>query len=266
MLQTRWAAFHLAQRPYRFQYRGYVDTKPPDPTNSDRQPDNKPVNEPIGVGTLASDILVLTVMADSDYREVTAVGPPPPMLPLPAVMNPPTTATTLNLSMRTLAYGPSQYNVSTLARQIRIANTCDCQRGFYVSIAAIALSFALYKFSRSSSTDPASAGDPDAQPLLTRIITYYQFLQNGYAEQNALHTRMAEQAAADKNLFQRSPWTHHIELKFPEYVNRLSPHFYFRKRSWFRVYGDIKALGLPMAHQATALCHPRFSCRYGTRN
>lgn len=49
MLQTRRAAFRLAQRPHRFQWRGYTDTKPPDPTNSDRAPDNKPVNEPIGV-------------------------------------------------------------------------------------------------------------------------------------------------------------------------------------------------------------------------
>ena len=91
-----------------------------------------------------------------------------------------------------------------------------CQRGFYVSIAALAFSFALYKFSRSTSNDTASAGDPDKQPLITRIIQYYHFWQDRFAERNTLHTRMVEQAGADRNLFQSSPWTHHIELKFPE--------------------------------------------------
>lgn len=49
MLQTRQAALRLTQRQCRSQWRGYANMKPPDPTNSDREPDNKPVNEPIGV-------------------------------------------------------------------------------------------------------------------------------------------------------------------------------------------------------------------------
>ena len=31
-----------------------------------------------------------------------------------------------------------------------------------------------------------------------------------------MHTKMVEQAAADRNLFQSSPWNHHVDLKFPE--------------------------------------------------
>lgn len=90
------------------------------------------------------------------------------------------------------------------------------QRGFYASIAALALSFALYKFSRSSSPDPSAKGDPSKQPLLTRAMAYYNYWQDEYARRNTMHTKMVEQAGADRNLFQSSPWTHHIDLKFPE--------------------------------------------------
>ena len=100
---------------------------------------------------------------------------------------------------------------------IEEADNCKIQRGFYVSIAALALSFALYKFSRSASNDPASANDP-SQPILTRAMHYYDFYREKYAETNARRTKFLEQAATDRNLFQNSPWTHHIELKFPEYV------------------------------------------------
>lgn len=90
------------------------------------------------------------------------------------------------------------------------------QRGFYASIAAIALSFALYKFTRSSSSDPNTKGDVSKQPLLTRAMAYYNYWQDEYAKRNAMHTKMVEQAGADRNLFESSPWSHHIELKFPE--------------------------------------------------
>ena len=84
------------------------------------------------------------------------------------------------------------------------------QRGFYISIAALALSFAVYKYSRSSPSDP------DHQPLLTRVMQSYNWFQDEFARRNALHTAMVEQAAEDRNLFQSSPWTHHTELKFQE--------------------------------------------------
>ena len=85
-----------------------------------------------------------------------------------------------------------------------------------MSIAALALAFALHKFSHSSSEDPSKAGKPDTEPLITRIIQFYNFWQKEFARRNTMHTKMVEQAAADRNLFQSSPWTHHIELKFPE--------------------------------------------------
>lgn len=82
-----------------------------------------------------------------------------------------------------------------------------CQRGFYISIAALALSIAVYKYTTS---------DPDKQPLLTRVMASYNWFQDEFARRNALHTAMVEQAAEDRNLFQSSPWTHHTELKFQE--------------------------------------------------
>ncbi|KAL2058577.1 hypothetical protein ABVK25_001305 [Lepraria finkii] len=90
-------------------------------------------------------------------------------------------------------------------------------RGFYVSIAALALSFAAYKFSRSSS-------DPDKQPLITRLIQSYNWWQDEFGRRNTMHTKMVEQAAADRNLFQSSPWSHHVDLKFPEIFNTGSPY------------------------------------------
>ena len=84
------------------------------------------------------------------------------------------------------------------------------QRGFFISIAALALSFAVYKYSRSSTSDP------DRQPLLTRVMQSYNWFQEEFARRNALHTAMVEQAAEDRNLFQSSPWTHHTDLKFQE--------------------------------------------------
>lgn len=49
MLLTRRAVCRLAQQPHRIQWRGYAEVKPPDPTNSDRGTNTKPVNEPLGV-------------------------------------------------------------------------------------------------------------------------------------------------------------------------------------------------------------------------
>ncbi|MCJ1449789.1 hypothetical protein MMC28_000117 [Mycoblastus sanguinarius] len=178
MLQTRRAAFRLIQRPYRF--RGYADSKPPDPINSDRQLGNKPVTDPIGEGDSSGT---------SSTHAASAGGHEP----------------THHSSH------PEPAN-ETLGR------------GFYVSIAALALSFALYKFSRSSSSDPSKAGDPSQQPLITRAIQHYNYWQDEFARRNTMHTKMVEQAAEERNLFQSSPWTHHIDLRFPEIFNTGSPY------------------------------------------
>ncbi|KAI9722597.1 MAG: hypothetical protein M1812_001528 [Candelaria pacifica] len=92
-------------------------------------------------------------------------------------------------------------------------------KGFYITIATLSLSFAIYKFSRS--TDGSSADS--AQPLLTRIISSYSDYKEKWAARNTLHTAMIEQAAFDRNLFHNSRPSAHVDLKFPEIFNTGSP-------------------------------------------
>ncbi|MCJ1419784.1 hypothetical protein MMC32_006140 [Xylographa parallela] len=94
------------------------------------------------------------------------------------------------------------------------------QRGFYISLASLPLAFALYKFSRSSDDSSAAA----AQPWLTRLIGSYSAFQERWVARNTLHTRMVEQAANDRNLFQSTPGSERVELKFPEIFNTGSPY------------------------------------------
>ena len=89
------------------------------------------------------------------------------------------------------------------------------QRGFYLTVAALPLSFAIYKFSRS--TDGSSADS--AQPLITRFIKSFSHWGETWEQRNSLHTAMIEQAAHDRNLFHSSPGSKHVDLKFPEYVS-----------------------------------------------
>ncbi|KAI4134968.1 MAG: hypothetical protein LQ347_001080 [Umbilicaria vellea] len=98
--------------------------------------------------------------------------------------------------------------------------TSPHQRGFYVVLGLIPLSFAIYKFSRSSDGSSADA----AQPLLTRIMNSYSQYGERWAARNTLHTAMIEQAAHDRNLFHSSPPSKHIDLKFPEIFNTGSPY------------------------------------------
>ena len=83
------------------------------------------------------------------------------------------------------------------------------QKGFYITLAAIPAAFALYKFSRQGT---------DEQPWFTRYIHSWSYYKTRWAERNDLHTRMIEQAAADRNLFLNSKGSPHVDLKFPEYV------------------------------------------------
>lgn len=55
------------------------------------------------------------------------------------------------------------------------------------------------------------------------MITYYSNLQQKWLQRNTTHTIMIEQAAFDRNLFQSTPASEHIDLKFPEYVPRNLP-------------------------------------------
>ncbi|KAL9585658.1 MAG: hypothetical protein Q9212_001395 [Teloschistes hypoglaucus] len=93
-------------------------------------------------------------------------------------------------------------------------------RGFYLVIAALPLSFAVYKFSRSSD----DSGDEASQPWFTRMIRRYDSWQRAFGERNALHTNMLEQAGHDRNLFHNSPRSEMIDLSFPEIFNTGSPY------------------------------------------
>ncbi|MCJ1254441.1 hypothetical protein MMC24_002256 [Lignoscripta atroalba] len=88
-------------------------------------------------------------------------------------------------------------------------------------MAALPLSFAIYKFSRSSSAADSTADA--AQPLFTRFINSYSHYKVKWAQRNTLHTVMIEQAAHDRNLFQSSPPSKAVDLKFPEVFNTGSP-------------------------------------------
>jgi hypothetical protein len=80
----------------------------------------------------------------------------------------------------------------------------------------IPASLALYKYATAPSAD---AGGGEQQPaLLTRLIRYYSDYRDRWETRNALHVKMVEQAAHDRNLFYSAKGTHAVDLRFPEYV------------------------------------------------
>ncbi|KAL8943539.1 MAG: hypothetical protein Q9216_000997 [Gyalolechia sp. 2 TL-2023] len=92
-------------------------------------------------------------------------------------------------------------------------------RGFYLVIAALPLSFAVYQFSRSSDV----SGAESSRPWLTRMLQRYDQWSNNWAARNALHTKAVEQAAHDRNLFHNSQPSPLVDLRFPEIFNTGSP-------------------------------------------
>ncbi|KAK4540824.1 hypothetical protein LTR36_008901 [Oleoguttula mirabilis] len=89
--------------------------------------------------------------------------------------------------------------------------------GFYMTLALIPASFALYKFTRQGT---------DEQPFFTRYIrdTYNSYAET-WARRNDMHTQMIEQAAADRNLFLNESQSSHrrVDLRFPEQFNTGAP-------------------------------------------
>ena len=85
--------------------------------------------------------------------------------------------------------------------------------GFFVVLAAIPISIGVYVASR-----PYADGK---LPVLSKIIDSYSCYRERWAARNTLHTAMVEQAAFDRNLYQSSPGTKHVDLKFPELVTSL---------------------------------------------
>ncbi|KAH0545064.1 hypothetical protein FGG08_000835 [Glutinoglossum americanum] len=83
------------------------------------------------------------------------------------------------------------------------------------SLGIIPFSLMVYQLSR-----PSENGEHNA---LTKLIESYSDYRDRWTERNALHTRMAEQAAFDRNLFQSSAGTKMVELRFPEIFNNGAP-------------------------------------------
>ena len=86
------------------------------------------------------------------------------------------------------------------------------QTQFFVVLAAVPIAVGVYTISR-----PSADGQPTA---LTKVIDSYSHYREKWAARNTLHTAMIEQAAFDRNLFQSTPGTQHVDLRFPEYVVR----------------------------------------------
>jgi len=114
--------------------------------------------------------------------------------------------------MPPLRASPLAYVYSSIRPSDLLSNVIIIQRGFYVAIAAIPVSFAIYKFTYS---------DPSSKPYLHQIIEKYSDFKNQWDDRNALHTVMIEQAAHDRNLFQSERVDTEVELRFPEWVNPL---------------------------------------------
>ena len=98
----------------------------------------------------------------------------------------------------------------------------DLQRGFYITLAALPASFAVYKFTQQSE-----------DPYFTRLIrdTYDEY-KTKWAQRNDLHTQAMEQAAADRVLFlnESAQSPKYVDIRFPEYVMApLNPFKYTEK-------------------------------------
>ncbi|KAL2352314.1 hypothetical protein BJ546DRAFT_989312 [Cryomyces antarcticus] len=87
-------------------------------------------------------------------------------------------------------------------------------KGFYIAVGLLPLSFALYRFSRMNT---------DEQPAFTRWINSYSNWKEKWTDRNDLHTRMIEQAGADRNLFLNTMGSGKVNLKFPEIFNTGAP-------------------------------------------
>ena len=81
------------------------------------------------------------------------------------------------------------------------------QRGLFITLAALPVAYGIYS---------ATAGDADNKSALTRLIEKYHSYTEQWVDRNAMHTKMVEQAAFDRNLFQSSQGTKMVDLKFPE--------------------------------------------------
>ncbi|PVH99503.1 hypothetical protein DM02DRAFT_615017 [Periconia macrospinosa] len=90
------------------------------------------------------------------------------------------------------------------------------QSGFWYTLAAVPLAWGLYAVSRSD--------DPNAAPLLTRLIDKYTEAQEKWTARNDLHVRMIEKAGSDRVLFMNSAPDEHVPVRFPESLTDCAPY------------------------------------------
>ncbi|CAI6332112.1 unnamed protein product [Periconia digitata] len=88
--------------------------------------------------------------------------------------------------------------------------------GFWITIGAVPVGWAIYAMSRSD--------DPNAAPLVTRLIDKYTEAQEKWTARNDLHVRMIEQAGSERVLFVNSTPQEYVPLKFPEIMTVSSPY------------------------------------------
>lgn len=106
-------------------------------------------------------------------------------------------------------------------------------KGFYLSIAALVGTLALIKASKSS--------DPNAPPLITRLIEKFTTPRKVLEEQNAVRVRLAEQAARDKTLLFDSRGDGVIQVKAVEtHFNGGAPWNQEAGRAWGEQVGTVR--------------------------
>jgi len=88
---------------------------------------------------------------------------------------------------------------------------------FYLILAAFPISIGIYKLSRPN--EDGSAANP-----ISKIIGLYTDRKETWMYRAELHTRLVEQAAEDRLLFQGTRQVKHINLRFPEVFNTGSPY------------------------------------------
>ncbi|KAK0119974.1 hypothetical protein ONS95_011398 [Cadophora gregata] len=87
---------------------------------------------------------------------------------------------------------------------------------FYVVLAIVPLSLGIYAASRPSANGQQTG-------FSNFIGNYYNDYKERWTARNGLHTAALERAAFDRNLFQSTPGSKHVELRFPEVFNTGSP-------------------------------------------
>ena len=80
--------------------------------------------------------------------------------------------------------------------------------GFWIAVATIPICYGVYTLSR-----PGADGKT---PYFTELINQYTLKPEDWERRNSLHTKMIEQAAFDRNLFQSEKPSQVIPLKFQE--------------------------------------------------